>query len=830
MNDDALICCVECLVESWVMDSGASFHAIPCKDLMLNFRAGNFGKVRLADDVRSWVKKWKTEVENQTGLTVKSLMSDNGGEYSSDEFKRYCAEYEIRMIKTIPETPQQNGVAERMNRTLNERAKSMRIHAGLPKIFWADAVSTAAYLINRGPSVPLGFKIPEEEWQGKEVNISHLRVFGCVSYVRVKDSDRDKLDPKASKCIFIGYGSDDMGYRFWDDMKKKVVRSRDVTFNENAVYKDKLAVDSEFTKEQPEKEKAILEDITEVDLARNSGSSRNVNETDPVTPEAEIRKSSRTVRPPQRFSPSAYYMLLTEDGEPQCYSEAVQVDDSVKWKSAMEEEMNSLQKNETWSLTELPAGKKALQNKWVFRIKEEHDGSKRYKARLVAKGYQQKKGIDYNDIFSPVVKMTTIRIVLSIVAAEELHLEQLDVKTAFLHGDLEEDIYMVQPEGFQVAGKENLVCKLIKSLYGLKQAPRRWYLKFDSFMMKNGYTRSDMDHCCYFKQFDSSYIILLLYVDDMLIAGSNMREINRLKRQMSEEFEMKDMGAAKQILGMSIIRDRSEGTLKLSQEKYIGKLLEKFSIQDAKTRSTPLATHFNLTKKQSPKTDEDKKDMAKVPYASAVGSLMYAMVCTRPDIAHAVGVVSRFMSNPGKEHWEAVKWLLRYLKGTSKIALCFRKKDVILEGFSDADLGGCLDTRKSTTGYIFTLGGTAVSWMSRLQKSVALSTTEAEYMAISEASKEMIWLKNFLEELGKKQADNALYSDSQSAIHLAKNPVFHARTKHIQLRYHFTRELISNGTLSLKKILGSKNPADMLTKVVTNEKLKLCIVSTGLQN
>ncbi|KAL8104982.1 hypothetical protein AgCh_028950 [Apium graveolens] len=724
-------------------------------------------------DVFATFKKWKTEVENQTGLKVKSLMSDNGGEYSSDEFKSYCAEFGIRMIKTIPETPQQNGIAERMNRTLNERAKSMRLHAGLPKMFWADAVSTAAYLINRGPSSPLGFKIPEEEWQEKEVNLSHLRIFGCVSYVRVKDSDRDKLDLKAKKYIFIGYGSDDMGYRFWDELTKKVVRSKNVTFNENAVYKDKLVVDSEFTKEQPEKEEAVLEDITEIDLAGNSGSSEYIDDRVPVTPRTEVRKSSRIVRPPQRYSPSTYYMLLTEDGEPQCYSEAVQVNDSVQWKSAMDEEMSSLEKNETWSLTELPAGKKALHNKWVFRIKEEHDGSKRYKARLVVKGYQQKKGIDYTDIFSPVVKMTTVRIVLSIVAAEELHLEQLDVKTVFLHGDLEDDIYMVQPEGFQVAGKENLVCKLIKSLYGLKQAPRQWYLKFDSFMMKNGYTRSVMDHCCYFKQFDSSYIIFLLYVDDMLITGSNMREINRLKRQMSEEFEMKDMGAAKQILGMSIIRDRTEEImddlltnrgemsrlndevrrlvyLKLSQEKYVEKLLQKFSVQDAKTRSTLLASHFNLTKKQSPKTDEGKKDMAKVPYASVVGSLMYAMMCTRPDIAHTVGVVSRFMSNPGREHWEAVKWLLRYLKGTSKVALCFSKKDVILEGFSDADLGGCLDTRKSTTGYIFTLGGTAVSWMSRLQKSVALSTTEAEYMAISEASKEMIWLKNFLEELGKK--------------------------------------------------------------------------------
>ena len=421
--------------------------------------------------------------------------------------------------------------------------------------------------------------------------------------------------------------------------------------------------------------------------------------------------------------------------------------DSIQWKKAIEDELSSLDKNHTWSLVKLPAGKKALQNKWVFRVKDEIDGKKRYKARLVVKGFQQKRGIDYNEIFSPVVKMTTIRMVLGIVASEDLHLEQLDVKIAFLHGDLKEDIYMVQPEGFQVAGKENLVCKLKRSLYGLKQAPRQWYLKFDSFMQRNGYTRCEMDHGCYLKKFRSSYIILLLYVDDILIAGLEMQEINRLKKQLSQEFEMKDLGAARQILGMSIIRDRTEGILKLSQEKYIVKVLDKFRMNDARVRSTPMATHLKLSKKQSPQTDEDKEEMTKVPYASAVGSLMYAMVCTRPDIAHAVGVVSRFMSNPGKEHWEAVKWLLRYLKGTSKTALCFSKKSVVLEGFTDADLGGYSDSGKSTTGYVFTIGGTTISWMSRLQKSVALSTTEAEYMAIAEAAKELIWLKNSYQNL-----------------------------------------------------------------------------------
>ncbi|KAL9263533.1 Retrovirus-related Pol polyprotein from transposon TNT 1-94-like protein [Drosera capensis] len=418
--------------------------------------------------------------------------------------------------------------------------------------------------------------------------------------------------------------------------------------------------------------------------------------------------------------------------------------------------------------------------------------------------------------------MTTIRLVLSIVTAEDLHLEQLDVKTTFLHGDLVEDIYMVQPDGYQIVGKENLVCKLTKSLYGLKQAPRQWYLKFENFISRSGYKKSDMDPCCYTRHFGLSYIILLLYIDDMLVAGSNMEEINRLKKQLSEEFEMKDLGASKQILGMSISENRSEGFLILSQEKYIGKVLEKFSMQDAKATCTPLGVHFNLIKKHSPKTDEDKTVMAKVPYASAVGSLMYAMVCTRPDIVHAVGVISRFMSNLGRKHWEAVKWLLRYLKGTSKTSLCFSKNNVVLEGYSEANFGGCSDTRKSTIGFVFTVGGTTISWMSLLQKSVALSTTEAEYMTLSEAGKEMIWLKNLLEELGKKQHDSVLCSDSQSVIH-----VFHARTKHIQLRYHFIRGLISDDTVLLRKIPGSKNPADMLTKGVTIEKLKLCLASTG---
>ncbi|GJT15050.1 retrovirus-related pol polyprotein from transposon TNT 1-94 [Tanacetum coccineum] len=644
-------------------------------------------------EVFNTFKKWKAAVENEANLRVKCLKSDNGGEYSSREFIEYCAKNGIRMLKTVPETPQQNSVAERMNRTLNERAKSMRLHAGLPKMFWEDSVTTTAYLINRGPSVPLGFQITKEEWQGKEVSLAHLRVFGCDSYVKVKDVARDKLDAKSVKCKFIGYGSDEIEYRFWDSKSHKVVRSRDATFNEDSLYGAKAETNSSNLTKRNQKDQVVLEDspenlanksiVTEHGLSleitqspvgssdasegsENSGSFKDSGRSDKEDSEDRVSSQERGSETPQ---------LRRSTRE----SRAPVSKEFVQWKKAINEDMVSLEKNQTWSLVRLPAGKKALQSKWVFRVKEEHDGKKRYKARLVVKGFQHKLGVDYNEIFSSVVKMTTIR-----------HLHDMT-------------------KGFSVSWERR------KPRVQVEEKSRA------------GYKRCAMDHCCYLKKVGSSSIILLLYVDDMLVAGSDIEEI---------EFEMKDLGLAKQILGMGIIRDRTKGTLRLSQERYIGKVLEKFNMKDAEARCQPLGDHFKLSKKQTPKTEASRRRMAKVPYASAVGSVMYTM--------------------------KAVKWLLRYLKGTSKATLCFSKKEVVLEGFSDSDYGGCLDSGKSTTGYVFTVGGTTVSWMSRIQKCVAMSTTEAEYMAIAER--------------------------------MAKS---------------------CEETLSLMKILGAENPADMFTKVVT---------------
>ena len=641
---------------------------------------------------------WKVMVENETNLKVKRLRSDNGGEYEKEEFLWYCAAHGIHLEKTTPGTPQLNGVAERMNKTLTERARSMRLHSGLPKCFWADAVNTAAYLINRGPSVPLNFGIPEEVWSGKEVTLSHLRIFGCTAYVHISDHGRDKLDAKSKKCYFIGYGGDAFGYRLWDEANKKIIRSRDVVFDESVMYKDRNASSGSTTEDAESSEFMEVEDLPDVIVGEanfeqvHEPVTEQVAEIEPVAPIQPLRRSTRTPKPNQKYVSSLYYLLLTDSGEPESYAEAKQVHDANKWSLAMQEEMESLYSNDTWKLAKLPAEKKALHNKWVYRVKQESNGDKRYKARLVVKGFEQKEGIDYTEIFSPVVKMTTIRVVLSMVAAENLFLEQLDVKTAFLHGDLNEEIYMEQPVGFIQKGKEGMVCRLKKSLYGLKQAPRQWYRKFDSFMQRNDFTKCNADHCCYFKRFASSYVILLLYVDDMLVAGPSLEEITKLKQQLASEFAMKDLGEAKQMLGMRISRDRGQRTLKLSQTEYVEKVLQRFNMHDAKAVSTPLGSQFRLSTDQSPKTDAEMRSMEKVPYASAIGSLMYAMVCTRPDIAHAVGVVSRFASNPGKEHWEAVKWILCYLKGTKESSLCYGKGKLCLQGYVDADFAGDHDT------------------------------------------------------------------------------------------------------------------------------------------
>ena len=383
---------------------------------------------------------------------------------------------------------------------------------------------------------------------------------------------------------------------------------------------------------------------------------------------------------------------------------------------------------------------------------------------------------------------------------------------------------MSQPEGFEVPGSEDKVCLLHKSLYGLKQSPRQWYRKFDAFMLSIGFRRSSFDCCFYYRQLDSGlFIYLLIYVDDMLISTVDIREVDKLKQQLASAFDIKDLGPASRILGMEISRDRSSRILHLSQKGFVEKVLSRFHFESAKSVATPHATHFKLSAKMSPKTEAERSDMARVPYSSAVGSLMYLMVCTRPDLAHAVGVVSRFLSCPGIGHWEAVKWIVRYLRGTSDARLTFGVRREPPTGYVDSDFAsGDLDRRRSVTGYVFTAGGCAISWRSTLQSVVALSSTEAEYMAMAEAAKEALWLQAFAGEITSCRSPIVVHCDNQSAIHLAHDHMYHERSKHIDVRFHFIRDVIIDRKVQVQKISTDINPADMLTKPLPVAKFEFC--------
>ncbi|KAL2253784.1 UNVERIFIED_CONTAM: Retrovirus-related Pol polyprotein from transposon TNT 1-94 [Sesamum indicum] len=756
-------------------------------------------------------EKWKIFVENQTSKKLKSLRTDNGLEFCNQQFSEMCDKSGIKRHKTNPYTPQQNGVAERMNRTLLEKVRCLLISSGLPKSFWGEAVLTAAHLINLSPSVPLFGKTPDFIWNGKLPDLSGLRVFGCSAFVH---QNSDKLEPRSLKCIFIGYPEGVKGYRLWVRCQPgfKVLISRDVTFNENEMpcLARTKPIEQETTFNKVDLEDNQKGEGLSDNQEQNIENQENIGVTNPPPNPLDNYQLARDRDRRQTRIPSRlrdfHTSLNIELGEPSSVEEALKSD---KWLKAMNEEMKSLKDNKTWILVPKPKNASIVDCKWLFKIKQENPI--KYKARLVAKGFTQKEGIDYNEIFSPVVKYTTVRIILALTAFHDWELKQMDAKTAFLHGDLDENIYMYQPFGFSDTSKPDHVCLLKKSLYGLKQSPRQWNKKFDEFMLSLSFSRSNYDHCLYFKYVDTTPIFLVLYVDDMLIASPSLHLIHCLQNDLCKTFEMKDLGNAKQILGMSIIRDRKTSSILLNQKTYLLAILKKFSMENSKPTAVPLAAHFQLSKSQCPQSENDMQKMSKIPYSNVIGSIMFLMVCTRPDVAYAISCLSRYMSNPGPPHWEALKWLLRYLRGSENVGIKFSKHSAHahLIGYVDSNYANDRDSRKSTTSYMFTFCNSCISWKSQLQHIVALSTTEAEYIATTEAFKEALWLSGLLNEIGFLKEKPVIFSDSQSAIQLCKNPVFHDRTKHIDVRYHFIRDIVGKNEIKLEKISSDENPADM---------------------
>jgi hypothetical protein len=405
---------------------------------------------------------------------------------------------------------------------------------------------------------------------------------------------------------------------------------------------------------------------------------------------------------------------------------------------------------------------------------------------------------------------------MALVAHYDLELHQMDVKTAFLNGNIEETIYMVQPENFVSGDPKNMVCKLTKSIYGLKQASRQWYLKFHQVILSFGFEMNVIDECVYHKFIGSKCIFLVLYVDDILLATNYIGLLHETKRFLSNKFEMKDLGDASFVLGIQIHRDRSQGTLGLSQRSYIDKVLKRFCMQDCKPGDTPISKGDKFSLNQCPKGNLEIQEMQKIPYASVVGSLMYAQVCTRPDIAYIVGVLGRYLSNPGMDHWKAAKRVLRYLKRTRDYMLTYRRSESLeIIGYSDSDFAGCQDSRKSTSGYIYLLAGGAVSWRSAKQTLVASSTMAAEFVACYEASNQGIWLRNLVTGLRIVEGIERplkLFCDNKSAVLYSNNNRSSTKSKHIDIKFLVVKERVQSGQTSIEHLGTNSMIADPLTK------------------
>jgi transposase InsO family protein len=819
-------------------------------------------------------KEFKALVETQSEHKIKVFRSDNGGEFISKGLRRFLKEHGIEKQTSTPYRPQQNGVAERANRTIVEMARSMLHAQNLKKSFWAEAVVNAVYTRNRCPTRTLPSITPQEAWSGRKPCISHMRVFGCIAYAMVPDEKRGKLDAKGTKCLFLGYCEGTKAYRLMDVGTKKIIKCRDVVFMEDCmsvsndlemrpsgrIETPKVVVMDESSKslwynndatngiEREEKEVGDAQGTNQEDNGEtpkqvcsstpNMSNEASASVGEEGQPLEERRYPLRERRPlgewwishiePQHDEEHAN---VASFDDPQTLSEAMQSEDANKWEDAMTEEYESLMSKGTWELAPLPKTRKSIGCKWVFRTKRNALGEvTRHKARLVAKGYSQIYGVDFNETFAPVAKFNTIRCILAIGATYDLEMHQMDVKTAYLNPSLQEEIYMDQPKGFIQEGREHLKCKLKKAIYGLKQSGREWYNDIDGTLANEGFTRSDADHSLYIKQTSEYLLIVIVYVDDLIILASNMTMMKVLKDKLQAKYEMSDLGELHFCLGVEFKRDRVARTITMSQTKYLEDVLKRFDMQDCKPLGTPLDVHSKLPKLTDEELKQYEGEMEGIPYKQAVGSLMYAMVATRADLAYAVSVVSQYMAKAGPMHWKAVKRIMRYLKGTLDFKLCLGGKHVTLRGYCDADWAGDTNDRRSTTGYVFFVGNGAISWNSKRQPTIALSTTEAEYMATSQCTKEALWLRKLLDDVGYVQDKATLIMcDNQGSIALAKNPTHHSRTKHIDIQHHFIREKLEKEEIELKYCPTEDMVADVLTKALAKERHQTLTKAMGLK-
>ena len=624
-------------------------HTDICGPMQVESHSGNKYFLLFTDDCTrmTWVyflrnksdafgcfKKFKAMTELQCGYKVKCLRSDRGGEFLSTEFIEYCSDLGIQRQLTMAYTPQQNGVSERRNKIVVEMAKSMLHEKNLPYMFWAEAVNTAVYLLNRCPSKALRKTTPFEAYTGRKPGIAHLKMFGSICYVHIPSNLRHKVEENSYKCIFVGYDTSEKGYRLFDPISRKIILSRYVMFDENASWNWDCTTSTEVKFPVITKYRNADEMCGISENIHSEG--YTVSQSENVPDRSQIYDDT-----PKKWRSMSEIMAQCNMCiiEPESYDDAAK-DDS--WRSAMRAEIEMIEKNNTWQLVERPYDKPVIGVKWVYKTKLNLDGTvQKNKARLVAKGYSQKPGIDYNETFALVARLDTIRTLIALATQKKWNMYQLDVKSAFLNGVLKEEVYVEQPQGFVKDNEETKVYRLHKALYGLKQAP--WYEEIDAYFNSAGFKKSSSEATLYVKaREDSCIIIVSLYVDDIVYTGSSSQMLEEFRNDMMKHYEMTDLGLLHHFLGMCVLQ--TENNIFIHQKKYAHKLLERFGLKDCKSVATPLAMNERLSKVDGSEAADEEK------YRQLVGSLLY-LTATRPDVMFAASLLARFMHNPTMRYY-----------------------------------------------------------------------------------------------------------------------------------------------------------------------------------
>jgi Reverse transcriptase (RNA-dependent DNA polymerase)/Pol polyprotein, beta-barrel domain len=531
---------------------------------------------------------------------------------------------------------------------------------------------------------------------------------------------------------------------------------------------------------------------------------------------------------------SGHASRITDD--PRTYREAMARDDAFQWKRSLTEELKSLKKHGVWTLVprnKVPEGRRIIPSKVVFTVqRKENKNSIRHISRVVANGSAQQQGVDYTDTYAPVARMESVRAVLHVGATLDWEIHRVDIESALLHGELTHEVYMEQPEGCKEKGKQDWVCQLKKTLHGLVQAPRMWNHRLNKLLVKEkGYTRVSVDDCAYVRTTKEGTSIVVVHVDSLCVAASSMAEMTKLKSDLRSIFDLVDHGEVQEYLGITIERDRVNRTVSLSQTAYIEEITKRLKLLHAHPVYTPLDSHVTLSQDMCPQTVKEKEKTKGVPYRTAIGSVMYAALCTRPDVAFAVSHLSQFNANPGQAHWTQAQQVIKYLYTTRHTSLVLGGKNKIcLSGWVDCDWGSNRNDRRSASSYLFTLGGGVISWSSKKQKTLLTSTTEAECMANSRVTAEALWLRNLLTLLGFEQRSATnIACDKYSAVALTQGPSFHGRTRHIHVQHHFVRECIQFNEISFSHIMAQENPADVLTRPLPRPAFSDLVQQMGLQ-